>query len=59
MCPISDPDIRTIRQAINRSVEAIEKQINLLAQRLLHSQRRLYELQAKQQKLPNYKESSD
>ena len=53
----SDPDVRAIRQAVHESIVAVKKQINLLGQRLLYSQRRVYELQTKQQKRRNYKES--
>jgi hypothetical protein len=44
VCPDSDPDIQTIRQDIDKSIETLQKQIELLAQRLLCSQVRLNEL---------------
>jgi hypothetical protein len=58
ICPISDADFKTISQVINRSIDAVEKQINLLADHLLDSRRRLNELQPELEKGPNYKESS-
>jgi hypothetical protein len=45
MCPDSDPDVRAIRQDINKSIDTLQKQVELLAQRLLCSQVRLNELQ--------------
>jgi hypothetical protein len=54
----SDPDVRAIRQAVHESIVAVKKQINLLGQRLLYSQRRVHDLQTKQQKGPIYKESN-
>jgi hypothetical protein len=50
MCPNPDPDVKVIRRAVYKSIGAVEKQIKLLAQRLLRSQQRLNDLQAKQQK---------
>jgi hypothetical protein len=53
----SDPDAKAIRQTVQESIVAIKKQINLLGQRLLYSQRRVHDLQTKQQKGSTYKES--
>jgi hypothetical protein len=53
----SDPDARAIRQTVHESIVAVKKQINLLGQRILYSQRRVHDLQTKQQKGPTYKES--
>jgi hypothetical protein len=55
----SDPDAKAIRQTVRESIVAIKKQISLLSQRLLYSQRRLHDLQTKRQKGPTYKESKD
>jgi hypothetical protein len=48
MCPDSDPDVRALRQEISKSVDALEKQIKLLGQRLLRSRLRLNELETGQ-----------
>jgi hypothetical protein len=49
--PHPDPDVRAVRQDISKSIEALEKQIKLLAQRLLLSPLRLNELEAERQKI--------
>ena len=51
MYPHPDPDVRAVRQDISKSIEALEKQIKLLAQRLLLSPLRLNELEAERQKI--------
>lgn len=47
VCPDSDPNVRAIRQDINKSIETLQKQVELLAQRLLRSQVQLNELRQK------------
>jgi hypothetical protein len=49
VCP--DPDVRAVRQDISKSIDALEKQIKLLAQRLLLSRLRFNELEAERQKI--------
>jgi len=49
MCPDSDPDLRAVRQDINKSINVLEKQIKLFAQRLFRSRLRLNELEAERQ----------
>jgi hypothetical protein len=51
VCPDPDPDVRAVRQDISKSIDALEKQIKLLAQRLLLSRLRLNELEAERQKI--------
>jgi hypothetical protein len=45
VCPDSDPDVKTIRQDINKSIDTLQRQVELLAQRLLSSQIRFNELE--------------
>jgi hypothetical protein len=49
MCPDSDPDLRAVRQDINKSINVLEKQIKLFAQRLFRSRLQLNELEAERQ----------
>ena len=57
MCPNPDPDVRAVRHDISKSIDALEKQIKLLAQRLLFSRRRLNELEAERVKIrKNYRD---
>jgi hypothetical protein len=45
VCPDSDPDVKTIRQDINKSIDTLQKQVELFAQRPLSSQIRFNELE--------------
>ena len=49
MCPTLDPDVRALRQNIYKAINALEKQINLFALRLLRAQLRLNQLQTNPQ----------